>query len=190
MTSAAPDLVEPILGWRCWQAVEAVDGSAALGSVVYPTVWPRRRRFDAQCEAAHWHLRAPFRRTHEHPAPAASCGCGVYAVPDVERALRYLDWDGGGRRSHLRVLGLVRLWGVVLECDRGWRAEHAYPLRLYVVSPTRRRRDGDEAAVAAELAAYGVPVDSLPCPLTAVVDELERRREPVELPRPAALPVA
>jgi hypothetical protein len=56
-------------------------------------------------------------------------------------------------------VGRVALWGVVIECERGWRASYAYPARLYV--PTRstaRRPRLSPREVADGLAAYGVPV--------------------------------
>jgi hypothetical protein len=48
---------------------------------------------------------------------------------------------------------------VVIECERGWRASYAYPVRLYV--PTRstaRRLRLRPREVADGLAGYGVPV--------------------------------
>jgi hypothetical protein len=56
-------------------------------------------------------------------------------------------------------VGRVSLWGVVIECERGWRALYAYPARLYV--PTRltaRHLRLGPGEVAEGLAGYGVPV--------------------------------
>jgi hypothetical protein len=39
-----------------------------------------------------------------------------------------------------RVAGRVRLWGTVVECERGWRASHAYPSRLLVALDDGRSR--------------------------------------------------
>jgi hypothetical protein len=50
--------------------------------------------------------------------------------------------DGG---TVCRVLGTVALWGRVVELEHGWRASHAYPLRLFV----------DDGEVRHRLAAYG-----------------------------------
>jgi hypothetical protein len=56
-------------------------------------------------------------------------------------------------------VGRVSLWGVVIECERGWRALYAYPARLYLPErltardPRLRPRE-----VAEGLAGYGVPV--------------------------------
>jgi hypothetical protein len=56
-------------------------------------------------------------------------------------------------------VGRVALWGVVIECERGWRGMYAYPARLYV--PTRspaRRPPLSPREVAEGLTGYGVPV--------------------------------
>jgi hypothetical protein len=82
-------------------------------------------------------------------------------VPTLEPALRYLE-----RRpertvgGELRVVGCVKLWGRVVDCAGGWRAEHAYPERLLV--PRLRRRTWlhpGKARIARALEAYGVPIE-------------------------------
>jgi hypothetical protein len=60
------------------------------------------------------------------------------------------------------VVGRVSLWGSVVECVNGWRAENAYPERLFV--PQFEWRSEEQAAsVAADLADYRVPVELLDC---------------------------
>jgi hypothetical protein len=59
-----------------------------------------------------------------------------------------------------RVIGLVSLWGRVLACPRGWRAEVAYPQRIYVPIHAMKVRAWKRAEeVALSLADYGVPVE-------------------------------
>ena len=74
----------------------------------------------------------------------------------------YLDSSYPGRASVERVLGQVRLWGTVIECERGWRGEHAYPDRLFV---PRRPATTSSYEFAAEIAAglrdYGIPISLL-----------------------------
>lgn len=74
----------------------------------------------------------------------------------------YLDSAYPGRGHVDRVLGQVRLWGTVIQCERGWRGEHAYPNRLFVPlreGDARSRRLSEE--IAAGLRDYGVPVSPL-----------------------------
>ena len=37
-----------------------------------------------------------------------------------------------------RLLGQVALWGKVVECERGWRAERAYPVGLELADVAAR----------------------------------------------------
>jgi hypothetical protein len=113
-------------GWRAWRL-----GPDGLRSVLHDDVWLPGRPLDASCREA-------------HAAPDVLCGCGIHAARDVREARRYLV----GRDDRPRVLGRVSLWGLVVEGEKGWRAERGYPERLWAPD--------DE--IAALLAAYGVPV--------------------------------
>ena len=74
----------------------------------------------------------------------------------------YLDSSYPGRASVERVLGQVRLWGTVIECERGWRGEHAYPDRLFVPRrPATTSSHEFAAEIAAGLRDYGIPISLL-----------------------------
>jgi hypothetical protein len=63
-------------------------------------------------------------------------------------------------------LGLVSLWGTVVDCAQGWRAEFAYPGRIYVLEPSyggRRSHVASAGELAADLRSYGVAVETLGC---------------------------
>jgi hypothetical protein len=127
-----------VLGWRAWRVAETRLG-LRLCSVIYDEVWEPGRALQATCHGGG----AP------HAAPAATCSCGIHALRGRAEAARYLV----GRNDPLivdRVLGLVALWGVVFEGERGWRGRFAYPERLWVA-----RSD-----VARSLRAYGVAVET------------------------------
>jgi hypothetical protein len=148
---AAPDYVEPLVGWRVWVVVGTAAGPR-LRSVVQRTLWAPREPLLAECRR-----RRLLRRPRLHPAPAAGCHCGVYAtgLEELEPLLVEAPWDTG-----TRVLGEVKLWGDVVECERGWRAARAYPARLFVPAVGGRL---SQRALTEALAAYGVPVEPLPC---------------------------
>jgi hypothetical protein len=85
-----------------------------------------------------------------------------------------------------RVIGTVSLWGTVVEGERGWRASHAYPRRIYVPVPSRRawlnpvgglRRPAlPPAEIAYALAEYGVTVELVECSsLSELADTLTLR---------------
>jgi hypothetical protein len=127
------------VGWRVWTMRERPEG-VRLGSVIHEAVWTPARLARASCSHAH------------HAAPGVECNCGFHAARDPVDAFSYLH----GRNEPgtiARILGEVLLAGAIVETRGGWRASHAYPVRLYV-------RDRE---LAPALAGYGVPVLSPAC---------------------------
>jgi hypothetical protein len=160
MKVAAPDFIEPAVGWRTWLVVERA-GAVLLRSVVFDIFWPPHHELAAGCEHPPPRLLTrPWRREQAHEAPSVNCECGIYATKNAERAARYLDVDEGQfERVRHRVLGRVRLWGSVVETDCGWRASHAYPAHIYVPTHRANGRCVDAENIVVGLARYGVPVD-------------------------------
>jgi hypothetical protein len=165
IVETAPDYAEPILGWRLWLVV-ADGGYLWLESLLYAIRWSPRRALDARCVP---HRRCDLCNQAEvhaaptHPAPDAACECGIYAAASADTLAPYLDSTYPGRPSLERVLGRVRLWGKVIECERGWRAERAYPERLYVPGRLGAEREARNNAleIVAGLRDYGVRVSLL-----------------------------
>jgi hypothetical protein len=163
---AAPDYAAPIVGWRGWLVVEA-GGALRLCSIVYHTPWPPRQELVASCRGGEHRLSPEL--PAEHSAPEAACRCGIYACESAAAATPFL---AGARRPARQtlgfVLGRVSLWGKVVECQRGWRGERAYPASIYVPRLSAKgrlllaRRPGPEA-VALALGSYGVRVESVAC---------------------------
>jgi hypothetical protein len=171
-TIEAPDLAEPIDAWRIWRVV--VDGGRCrLGSVVKPTIWPSGDALVAQClrtsRVSRWFRR---RRGEPHGVPASSCECGIYgaALRECGQYLNLAPMD----TSAPRVLGRVSLWGTVIECERGFRASHAYPSRIYVPADPSAKA-GKWERLAAGLEVYGVPIELLPAGRSEAIEALERQ---------------
>lgn len=150
MTDLAPDYIEPVQAWRLWE-VEYVGAAPRLRSLYRICFWPVGAAFEARCEAHR--LRLP--RRPRHPAPTATCSCGIYGVP-FELIRKRLALHDGLPRGRALVIGTVSLWGDVLECERGWRASFAYPSRLFLP-----RESGGAEARAEGLLDYGVPIELL-----------------------------
>lgn len=131
-----------VLGWRAWTVTETPAG-VRLGSVIHESVW-------APGEVARAKCLQQDRLAHE--VPGLECSCGFHAACDPVDAISYMR----GRdepRTIGRVLGEVVLGGAIVQTESGWRAEAAYPERLYVA----------DAEIATGLAVYGVPVLSGQC---------------------------
>ena len=163
---AAPDYAAPIVGWRGWFVVEA-EGAFRLCSIVHHTLWPPRQELVASCRRSGHRLKPEL--PAKHTAPEAACRCGIYASESAAVATPFLSGSRTPARQSLGfVLGRVSLWGKVVECQRGWRGERAYPASIYVplLSAEGRlllaRSTGAET-VALALGSYGVPIESVAC---------------------------
>jgi hypothetical protein len=168
----APDFAEALEAWRVWHVVSRKEGYR-LGSVVKPTLWQPDEPLVARCLrimlVPSWLRR---RRGREHGVPLERCECGIYAgwLPTVAQ---YLDCAAGAPVA--LVLGQVSLWGTVIECERGFRASLAYPLRLFppVGAAPRGKHRWDD--IVPDLEAYGVPVEPLPAHYGDAVELVEQK---------------
>ena len=77
------------------------------------------------------------------------------------------------------MIGAVSLWGKVVKCRQGWRAERGYPRRLYLLVPAKP--PCEPAAVAVALGAYRVPVKLLHRCHDSVAAQLRAHGEPLAL---------
>ena len=195
----APDYFEPIVGWRLWHVAER-QGALRLLSPLHRTTWAPRRELVAACRrgmesslSLYW----PGKRRHAPPDPG--CGCGIYGSRTPAEAAAYMTGCFKQHEDVLhRVIGTVSLWGVVVECERGWRASHAYPQRIFVPVLTRRLRLsllGDlrrpalpPEEIALALADYGMPVELVDCTTARdVAETLEAvERRPLRETAPAS----
>lgn len=141
-----PDVPEAILGWRTWRVGRRAQRRAELVAPLAQVVWPARRPMVATCGA------------RDHAPPGDRCRCGLYAVHDPGT----LEWGP----SDFEVLGVVALWGQVVEGTRGWRASHGYP-RFLVTGPAIPAEQ--RAALARR---YGVPVHGADLPTRALASQL------------------
>jgi hypothetical protein len=106
--------LEPIIGWRGWFLRLTKTGPELIPAAIGRSGWPWRTPMTARCFAG-----------AAHRSPDPGCSCGLYAYRS-ERALR-------SSRAWFPVIGTVSLWGRIVEHERLWRAEHAYPDRLRLV---------------------------------------------------------
>ena len=141
-----PDKISPEIGWRVWLVVARADGLRLHSAVQARVEWPVRRELRAECRRlptpeALGRITAGVATPHS--APDESCGaggghgCGIYGTKDPSGCTEFLKGSYspgqvlGGSVVH-RVFGTVALWGKVIEAEKGWRAEFAYPVELWV----------------------------------------------------------
>ncbi len=149
---SAEPVAQPLVGFRRWGCKRGglysgifVAGrfvpNPALGMVaprVRPVPWPTEGDRVAKCFAL---------RGHDAPYRDCNCGWSAYYSLAAEPELPAPEC----------VWGLVVAWGLVVECETGFRAQFARPLALLDrKNPEDFRERGRRAAVAAE--AYGIPL--------------------------------
>jgi hypothetical protein len=161
--------VGPLTGWRFWR-VARVHGEPRLWSVIGCARWEPRLPMVAR------HYNAPLvvdERLHS-PAEYERCQCGIYAFRhEADAWSAMIDYTFAkmvrkepdplvlsvalreGRPVHdnapMMAIGQVSLWGRVVVCDRGFRAEYAYPQ-----SPVYVETRAEPELLAALGDAYGV----------------------------------
>lgn len=82
----------------------------------------------------------------DHISPDENCSCGFYAFKSKEE----LANQGYGSQD---VIAEVYLWGKVIECVNGYRAQFCYPKKLYSCNVIKKQY------VAYLADTYGVPYD-------------------------------
>jgi hypothetical protein len=130
----APDLIEPVVAFRTWRAIEG-----RLRSPYIPVFWDERV-LPARCRRGE---RADDGVDAPHRPPHPGCVCGVHAYHEPDLAFPTVDYQG--------VAGIVSVWGRVEVADEGLRAEFARVEALGTYSRWSRRQKQNIAEVAASL---------------------------------------
>jgi hypothetical protein len=109
-----------LLGWRGWGLVQDSRGYSltSLGAGHPFAIWSARAPRAARC------LRLEADESAHPGVPWTGCSCGFYAHRASE-PLSLLTLDGLTRR--VAVVGTVKIWGRIVEHERGYRAQFAFP---------------------------------------------------------------
>lgn len=113
------DYISPIVGYRVW-----TWSTLGLKSLCGEP-WRPVQSLAARCRASV--IVGRVGAAGDHDAPLADCTCGIHAAKTLQhlRSARY---------ERYAIHGGVYLWGTVVEHERGWRAESAYP-KNFILSP-------------------------------------------------------
>jgi hypothetical protein len=129
LTARAPDLVEPVIGYRQWRLHDD-----ALWSPFVDYRWCRGTN-TARCTVG---------AGHPEPAPGHGCRCGIYAW--------YRPCPRSGCATPHLVAGAVAMWGEIELHPTGLRAQHAAIVALVLpLSRGPKRRCVVELARALEV---------------------------------------
>jgi hypothetical protein len=158
----APDGIEPVIGWRNWTVnihqirTRRLARSDLKLRSFNGEAWFPQRPFQAACMS--WNRRTS--RSHGD-APQSSCSCGVYAFKEIDSLLPWWFLTAPGflpfmgplenPADSMAVFGEVSLWGKIIVHEEGYRAQYAYPRRLWV-------DEGAAETLVQALPAYRVPV--------------------------------
>lgn len=107
--------IEPIVAYRDY----TIDQTWSEGPILTSRnsiVWHNREKHYAICNKGGG--------IFGHDAPHENCECGVYAFMNPDHP--------DMRNSHSYVWAEVYLWGNVLLCESGYRAQYAYPKTLFI----------------------------------------------------------
>jgi hypothetical protein len=114
-----PDSPVPVEAYRVWGLARGGRlESPTTGFCGGTTVWTPYEAFRATCLA----------KSACDGAPNPTHTCGVHAYKTLGDALLWARKIG---RVRPVVVGTVRLWGTVVETSAGWRAEYAYPHKIF-----------------------------------------------------------
>ena len=144
----APDLVEPVVGFRRWRLL-----GERLSSPFVPVQW-EGRTLHARCYPANRRLVFGHGWLSEpHEAPHPQCKCGIYAWHRPPPRSRIPDPD--------QALGAITMWGRVEVHRDGMRAEHARIEALVFWPEWGRDHRARLRRVCDDLGADLVPYDEL-----------------------------
>ena len=120
-----PDYTSCLTGHRVW------NWDAAGLKSLNGELWSPRQPLSAVCRADKSGSISGLSKVTHNVAdlPCFTCSCGIYAAKRVEHLHQC-------RYGKFGVHGEVYLWGRVVEHERGWRAQFAYPKSLFLVPAT------------------------------------------------------
>lgn len=176
-----PDAITPVVGVRAWRVTKTLRKEDRLFSIYKQDVnWPIGRRLEAKCispasiwgamAASSWNARAalygimvddPVKKLPPHQAPFDNCTCGIYALNSELFVGEVKPWMNDA------ILGIVLMWGHILEGDRGYRSQYAKVVALWMDTADPERVD----LISQMAEMYKVPV------ILDLPGELEKQRK-------------
>lgn len=147
-----PDYFEAITAYRAWN----VHPNGLLVGQAFASPWKPYEPHVAICN--HAESMGHVKDGQWQDAPLWECDCGIHAHQTLKKAESRIIMERQGLigfsrcpdTAEGRVWGELKLWGKVIVHEDGYRAQYAYPGKLYCEDPRLAR-------IVSTL--YGVPVD-------------------------------
>jgi hypothetical protein len=135
----APDLIEPVVGFRNWRILRTGPARGELSSPYFPVTWSEPVM---RAECRRWRTPEALLDT-PHAAPQPECGCGICAYHAPTGEFSKVDYRA--------VSGVVTVWGRIEIGADEMRAELARVEALAMYSRWSRRQRDAVQEVAANL---------------------------------------
>ena len=145
----APDLIEPVVGFRNWRILRTGPAQGELSSPYFPAAWSEPVM---RAECRRWQTPEALLDT-PHPAPQPECACGIRAY--------HMPTGDFSKVDYRAVSGIVTVWGRIEIGADEMRAELARVEALAVYSRWSRRQRDAVQEVAANLGAELVDLREL-----------------------------
>jgi hypothetical protein len=105
--------ITPLVGYRSWLVVHGPEG-LALRSLHVSYLWQPGEQTAACHPGGNM-----FGGRHSSKSPHIDCSCGFYAaLPDEP----FVEWEFQ-KRGRVSAAGQIAMWGRIIECARGYKAE-------------------------------------------------------------------
>jgi hypothetical protein len=141
-------IVMPVKAYRIWYV--PID-QYEIRSWWMPVLWEPCKRVEAECrnhltcvcsEEPFW---AELKREWEG-STECTCNAGIYGWKTFDQAFEfYIDkledmhgLDSPEPTVNRIAFGTVNLWGKVIECERGFRGQYAYPSGIFYTADNSR----------------------------------------------------
>lgn len=135
-----PDLSQALEGWRVWSVSTDITPMPKMYSATKAGYyWTPRRVSMAYCARC------------GDDVPGEKCTCGFYSAKEFMHLMSMAYHKYDVESGHVMVLGQIANWGGVVTATQGWRAQFAYPVKLWVPFETWELAEPLEQT-------YGVPV--------------------------------
>jgi hypothetical protein len=146
---AAPDVIEPVVGFRNWRILRSGSAEPELSSPYLPVSWSEPV---VRAECRRWRT-AEALLDVPHTAPDPECGCGIRAYHTPTGDFSKVDYQG--------VSGIVTVWGRIEIDPDEMRVELARVEALGLYRAWTRRQREAVREVAANLGADVVDLREL-----------------------------